>query len=135
MKYIFLLFLFVFVFFATPDIVSAQAPGSVSLNTGNCFKNGVATLNCLPYAVLNGANAFLLFSGITALFIIVWAGIRLVISGGDAKQVQGARSMITYGIIGLIVVLSSYAIVFFIGYVTGTTNCITDINKITTGCR
>lgn len=100
----------------------------------DCVVNGVASIQCLPTVVLNAANTFLLFSGVVALFIIVWAGIRFIISGGDAKQIQNARSMITYAIVGLIIVLSSYAIVFFIGYITKTTNCITNVGKITTGC-
>lgn len=102
---------------------------------GHNIANGVATLDCLPIVVLNAINAFLLFAGSTALFIIVWSGIRFILSGGDAKQVQSARSMFTYAIIGLIVVLSSFGIVFLIGYLTGTTNCITNIDKITTGCE
>ena len=107
----------------------------------NCFDtnitgaNNVATIQCLPTVVLNGMNAFLLFAGTTALFIIVWAGIRFITSGGDAKQMGSARSMITYAIIGLIVVLSSYAILFFIGYLTKTSNCITNVHSLTTGCN
>lgn len=100
----------------------------------NCVVNDVATFNCLPTVFLNVANAFLIFSGTTALFIFVWGCVRLIISGGDSKQLGSARAMMTWSVIGLIVVLSSYAFVFFIGYLTGTTNCITDINKITTGC-
>lgn len=129
----FLFLLFFLAFFFIPATVFAQAPGSRAW-TG-CLQNNVATLNCLPFAVQNTANAFLIFAGVVALFIIVWAGIRLITSGGDAKQVQSARSMITYAIIGLILVLSSYAIIFFIGYVTKTSNCISDINKLTTGCQ
>jgi len=68
-------------------------------------------------------------------FLIVWSGIRLILSGGDAKQVQSARQTMTYAIVGLIVVLSSFTIVLFIGYLTGTSDCITDVNKIITGCQ
>lgn len=101
----------------------------------SCLVDGIATLNCLPTVFLNAVNALLLFAGATALFIIVWSGIRLITSGGDTKQIQSARSMFTYAIIGLIVVLSSFGIVYFIGYITKTTNCITNIDKITTGCQ
>ncbi len=100
----------------------------------SCLYDGVPMLNCLPTVFLNVVNAFLLFAGAVALFIIVWAGIRFIISGGDAKQVQGARSMITYAIIGLVVVLSSFAIVNFIGFLTKTSSCITDLSKFNTGC-
>ena len=139
----FLVFLFFFfAVFLLPSSVYA-AGGSI---WDNCFYNSmevygaenVATLRCLPSIVQNVANAFLLFAGVVALFILVWSGIRFVISGGDAKQIGNAKSMMTYAIIGLVVVLSSYAIIFFLGYVTGTSNCITDLNRIInvdTGCK
>ncbi|HEX8932099.1 MAG TPA: pilin [Patescibacteria group bacterium] len=101
----------------------------------SCLKDGVATINCVPLIFNNVANAFLTFSGVVAIFLIVWSGIRFITSGGDAKQVASARQTMTYAIVGLIVVLSAYALVFFIGYLTKTTNCITDINKINSGCQ
>jgi len=94
----------------------------------------VPNINCLAVVFQNAANTFLVFGGIVAIFIIVWAGIRFITSGGDAKQIQSARAMLTYAIIGLIVVLSSYSIVFFVGYLTKTTNCITNLDKLSTGC-
>lgn len=100
----------------------------------DCLVNNVATINCLPTVALNVTNAFLVFAGTVAIFIIVWEGIRMIMSGGDTKQIESQRRAITFAIVGLIVVLSSYAILFFIGYITKTTNCITDVNKILTGC-
>jgi len=41
------------------------------------------------------------------VILLIYAGIRFVMSGGDPKQVQQARSIITYAIIGLVIVLSS----------------------------
>ena len=95
----------------------------------------VPNLSCLSTVFLNGANAYLLFGGVVATFLIVWGGIRFITSGGDAKQVTAARQLITYAIIGLIVVLSSYSIIFFIGFLTNTTNCITNLSTLTTGCK
>jgi len=113
----------------------------------NCFKNvdlktsdvvfghdKVAQLSCLPSTILAVANGFLIFSGATALFIIGWSALRMITSGGDAKQLEGLKKSITFAIIGLIVVLSSFAIVNFIGYLTKTSTCVTNINSILTGC-
>ncbi len=134
MKFSILLFLFFsLILLSSPQPVHAAF-------SWNCFDNSilgandVATVNCLPVVVLNVTNAFLLFGGAVSLFIIVWAGIRYITSGGDAKQMSSARSMITYAIIGLVVVLSSYSLLFFIGYVTKTSNCITNLTTLTTGC-
>jgi predicted secreted protein len=101
---------------------------------GACLDDsGVATLKCLPVVFQNVVSAFLLFVGVVALFMIIYSGIRLVTSSGDPKQVEAARKIMTYAIIGAIIVLLSFAIIFFIGYITGSTDCITDLNKITQG--
>jgi hypothetical protein len=86
-----------------------------------CVKDGVATLQCLPIVFQNVVAGFLLFSGVTLLFLLAYGGIKLGISGGDPKQVAAAKGIITWGIVGLIIVLSSFAIIYFIAYLTKTT--------------
>ena len=100
-----------------------------------CFEDGVATIKCLPSLVEVVSYGFLIFSGMVALFIIAWAGIRMISSGGDAKQIESFKKMITFAIVGLIVVLSSFTIVNFIGYLTGSSSCINNLNTLLTGCR
>ena len=60
-----------------------------------------------------------MFAGAVAVILAIYAGIKLGMSGGDPKQVQAARAILTYALIGLVVVLSSFAIIFFISYLTG----------------
>lgn len=98
----------------------------------------VATLRCIPVVFNNVIRGALIFVGIVALFFIIYAGFSLTTSGGDPKKVQSARQIMTFAIIGLAIVLLSFAILYFIGYVTNTTNCITGFNNITTflnGCK
>ena len=99
----------------------------------DCFNNGIAQLSCVGPLVDVVTRGFLIFSGSVALFLVVWGGIKLITSGGDAKQVTAARQIITYAIVGLIVVLSSFSIVYFIGYLTKTGGCITNPSLIATG--
>lgn len=102
-----------------------------------CLDNGVATLRCIPVVFNNVIRAALIFVGAIALIFIIYAGFSFITSGGDPKKVQGARQIMTYAIIGLTIVLLSFAILYFIGYVTGASNCITsfgDVNKFLTGC-
>jgi hypothetical protein len=80
----------------------------------------VATLRCLPVVFGNIIYAALIFAGTVATFLIVYAGIRFVTSGGDQKKVAQARQIITYAFIGLVLVLSSFAIIAIISYTTGT---------------
>jgi predicted secreted protein len=98
-----------------------------------CVVDGVATLRCIPAVFQNVISAFLMFVGAVALFLIIYSGIKLVTSGGDPKQVEAARKIMTYAIIGSVIVLLSFAIIYFIGYITNSSECITNLNKIATG--
>lgn len=105
----------------------------------NCFRsayaNDVATINCIPSLFNAATMAFLIFAGMVALFIIAWGAIRMITSGGDSKQIDSARRMISFSIVGLIVVLSAFSLVNLVGYLTRSSNCITNISAILSGCR
>lgn len=107
------------------------------MDWNQCLDNGVATLRCIPVVFNNVIRGALIFVGVVALLFIIYAGFSFVTSAGDPKKVQGARQTMTFAIIGLTIVLLSFAIIFFIGYTTGSGNCITsfsDINKFLAGC-
>lgn len=55
---------------------------------------------------------------ITFIFFLV-GGIRWIMSQGDKKQLETAQKTITYAIIGLLVVLLSFFVINFIGYLFG----------------
>ncbi len=59
-------------------------------------------------------NTILYFVGIIAVIMLIWGGIRYVISGGDAKKVTDAKNTILYAIIGLVISFLAYAIVQFV---------------------
>ncbi len=84
-----------------------------------CLKDGVASLRCIPFVFGNIVTALLIFVGTVAVILLVYAGIRFITSGGDPKKVAGARQIITYAIIGLVLVLSSFLIITLISYTTG----------------
>lgn len=86
---------------------------------GACVKDGIATLNCLPVVFENIVRAALLFAGVVAVFLILISGIKLITSGGDPKQVEGAKKTLTFAIIGLVIILLSFFIISIIGYITG----------------
>lgn len=106
------------ILFATPPPAHAQAWGGCVQNEGGAQ---VATLQCIPIVFSNIVKAALEFVGAVAVILLVYAGIRFITSGGDPKQVQAARQIITYAIIGLVLVLGSFGIIYFIAYLTGAT--------------
>ena len=54
------------------------------------------------------------FLGIVAVVIILLGGFKWMTSGGSEDKVKGAKKLIFSGIIGLVIVLSSYAIASFV---------------------
>ncbi len=59
-------------------------------------------------------EAFLGLLGIIFIIIIIVAGVRWMIAGGDEEKVRKSRSMITRSIIGLLIVIAAYSITFFV---------------------
>ncbi len=59
-------------------------------------------------------NVLLFVIGAVAVIMIVIGGLRYVISGGDAKQVQAAKNTILYALVGVIIAILAYAVVNFV---------------------
>lgn len=85
---------------------------------------GVATLQCIPYVLRNVVDWAIGLAALAAVFFIIFAGFKFLTSGGDPKQVEGARKTMTFAIVGLILILLVFAIISLIGTITGVT-CIT----------
>ena len=95
----------------------------------------VATAGCIGDIITTVINIAFIFAGSVSAFVIIFAGIKMVTSGGDPKQIEGARSTITYGVIGLVLVLLSVMIINLIGYITRV-NCLQFINNgISVTCK
>lgn len=100
---------------------------------GDCVVNGVATLRCIPVLFNNLIAGALMFVGAAAAIMIIYGGIKFINSGGDQKATQEARKILTFAVLGVILVLGSFAIIYFIGFLTGSTDCITNLDNIKTG--
>ena len=87
----------------------------------NCVENGVATLKCIPIVFQNIVNWALIFAGAAALFFVIFAGIKYIRSGGEEEKIKSARETLTYAIIGLVVIVLSFAIINAISAITGLT--------------
>ncbi|MBI5045252.1 MAG: hypothetical protein HZC02_04960 [Candidatus Levybacteria bacterium] len=81
--------------------------------------SGVPTFDCLPILFQNVISAALVFVGIVALFFIMYGGVKYILARGDAKQAQAARGILTYAIIGVIIVVSAFFIVNLLSRITG----------------
>ena len=54
-----------------------------------------------------------LIIGITAVFMLIIAGMRYITSGGDTDKAQKARATLIHAVIGIIIIVSAFSIVKF----------------------
>jgi len=119
---IIILSFFILASLATP--VLAQTENKLKGN--EClYENSVVTMSCIMPLFANAVYWLFIMSGVVAVFFIVYGGIKYLTSSGEAKAVESARKVITWAIIGLVVILSSFMIVNIIADLTGV-SCITE---------
>ncbi|MBR2989593.1 hypothetical protein IKF40_01525 [Candidatus Saccharibacteria bacterium] len=76
-------------------------------------------------------NTVLYIVGIVSVVMLIYGGLRYVISGGDSKKVTDAKNTILYAIIGLIISILAFAIVnFVINAITGSSNTAANTDSI-----
>ena len=84
-----------------------------NLSTGIPLENPAGNAP-LQSDIKNIIHAIMGVVGIVAVIVIVVGGISYIVSNGSSEKVKGARNIIMYGIIGLIVTLFAFAIVNFV---------------------
>lgn len=83
------------------------AVGGTSLATSASGGNILPIISYLLTLVLG-------FLGVALVIMIIWAGIMWMMAGGEKGNVDKAKAMIKNAVIGLLIVLSSYAITTFV---------------------
>ncbi|MFA6549838.1 MAG: hypothetical protein WCT36_00590 [Candidatus Gracilibacteria bacterium] len=81
----------------------SDQPGVVAGSTG-----GTGDLRVLAIRIINYVLGFL---GLIAVAMIIFGGITYVTAAGEQGKVDSAKKIIMYAVVGLIIVILSYAIV------------------------
>ncbi|MBM3205090.1 hypothetical protein FJZ48_03895 [Candidatus Uhrbacteria bacterium] len=76
--------------------------------------SGLENANDLPTLIGNIINVALGFMGIVLLGYLLYAGFLWMTSGGEDEKVKQAKTMIRNAVIGLVLIVSSFAIANFI---------------------
>jgi hypothetical protein len=115
-------------------IVKASAvAGSLSLFATKAFANSAAFFDnpqggTAPSAAAQGTlgqnitliiNYLLGILGLVAVAFLIYAGVLMVTAGGSEEQIGKARKIITYAVIGIVIILLSYTIVTFVTSIFG----------------
>lgn len=64
--------------------------------------------------VFNLIQVALAIVGLVAVIVLVYGGIMFIVSTGDSTKVKMARNAIIYGLVGAVVAMMAYAIVYFV---------------------
>lgn len=62
----------------------------------------------------NVINVLLFAAGIVSVIMIIVGGIRYATSNGDQARITSAKNTVLYSVIGLIVTMLAFAIVYFV---------------------
>lgn len=114
--------------FVTPTTALAQdgsnwygtvcVGGSTSPDNPN-DKADVATIQGFECLLANILTVFIALIGLAAFVMIVVAAFRYLLSGGNTKGTEQARSTLTWAIIGIVVALSAFIILNLLSAFTG----------------
>jgi hypothetical protein len=98
---------------ADDPICSQLTPGSEQYITAGCGSSGDPGDEAFS-TVRTVLNSVYFAVSIAAVGVVIFGGFRYTLSQGDPGKVKRAKDTIMYAIIGLIVVLSAFAITNFI---------------------
>ncbi len=117
----------IFISLALIGVVATTIPASVSaLGTTGVYDTCSTDKTVSDTAVCKGGgdrvsgivttivNVLLFLLGAVSVIVIIVAGIRYATSGGNTASVTGAKNMLLYAIVGLVVAMLAYAIVRFV---------------------
>lgn len=101
-------------------MVSMAAGVDLGLNYATAIGLGTQDVRT---TVSNVIKAFMGLLGIVAVIIILLGGFKWMTAGGNEEKVSEAKKLIISGIIGLVIILSAYAIAQFVvgAIINGTT--------------
>lgn len=94
------------------DPTSAGCP--CALNSSSAACQDLSKPDGLSNTLKNATNIVLFVAGALAVIMIIYGAIRFMTAHGNEKQVESARLIVTYSVIGLIIAILAYALVNFV---------------------
>lgn len=91
-----------------------MVPAAVTVaqyNYSGANPGGLAQETDLSNLIIEIVKWILRFTAALAILMIIFGGIMYIVSSGDSGRIDTAKNIILYAIVGLVVILLSYAIV------------------------
>lgn len=94
-------------FFYVSSIKAAEVSSAIS----EADKVDIAVASDFRTAITGFLNYFLGFLGLLAVIMLIYAGITFITANGEEDAIKKARSMILWSVVGIVVIMLSFAIV------------------------
>ena len=91
-----------------------EAGCTCALNSSSAICKDLENKDGLSNTIKNATNIVLFIAGALAVIMIIYGAIRFMTAHGNEKQVESARLIVTYSVIGLIIAILAYALVNFV---------------------
>lgn len=91
-----------------------DAQGNVEIGPDGKPVQTAATPGSLILSFRTISNILIFLVGAVSVLALIYGGFLYVTSTGEAKRVESAKSTILYAIVGIVVAIMAYAIVFFV---------------------
>ncbi len=92
----------------------ADATGAINSGAQQACGTSCNTGTTIQGLFKAATNTMIFLVGALSVIMIIFGGIRYVISRGDSKSVEAAKNTIIYAIAGVVVSIAAYAIVTFV---------------------
>ena len=119
MKSFWLLALTLFTLHSSLFTFAPSAHAQTDWNNECISRGDVATIKGIGCLISNILTVALQLLGLVFFLMLLFGGIKYLISGGDPKAVEAAKGTITSALTGLIIAILAWFILFFIEEFTG----------------
>jgi len=105
-------------FFSINPVLATNISGTgLDTTAGEAFGSAIPFSGGTSPATIIGqvVGALLTFTGVVFFILMIYGGFLWMTARGNEQQVEKAKDLITAAIVGLIIVISAYAITAFIG--------------------
>lgn len=107
---------FVLLLITAPMVVMAEPPPAFDPGGRISQETGLTSQGDLPSVTIRVVNIALSLLGLIATVFVIYGGYMYLTAGGNDDRLKSAKEIIKNAVIGLVIVLLSYAIVsFFFG--------------------
>ena len=102
------------VLFLPTSVFAALEKPDKFLTGDNSVATKLGTATPLPVMIANIINILISILGIIFVIEVVWAGFLYLTAMGDKTKIDKAKTMLTQGIIGLVLILMAYGVATFV---------------------